>query len=165
MRPGARQVAGLLGAALVPLSLWFAAAQRPRFTWLNNGVRIEYPPAALAWALLAAVGASAAAAALARRARPWLSLVAVLALGYALGLARYRVAIEDAGIGERGLLGSRTFAWKDVSRVESGSRRVVVWGRDEEQIRIDASGFAGEDRARLDRTLSRRVRENATARP
>jgi hypothetical protein len=165
MRPRAWQAAGLLGAALVPLGLWLAAAQRPRFTWLNNGVRIEYPTAALAWALLAAVGASAAAATLGRRSRPWLSLVAVLALGYALGLARYRVAIEDAAIGERGLLGSRTLAWKDVSRVESGSRRVVVWGRDEEQIRIDASGFAGEDRARLDRTLSRRVRENAAARP
>jgi hypothetical protein len=42
---------------------------------------------------------------------------------------------------------------------------VVVWGRDEEQIRIDASGFAAGDRATLDRTLSRRIRENASARP
>jgi len=164
-RPNPRSVAGLVAASLVPLGLWLAALQQPRFTWLNNGVRIEYPTAALAWALLAAAGAGAAATALGRRARPWLSLVAVLALAYALGLARYRVAIEDAGIGERGILGSRRFAWKDVSRVESGSRRVVVWGRDEEQIRIDASGFAGQDRATLDRTLSRRIRENASARP
>jgi hypothetical protein len=164
-RSNARRAAGFVGAALAPVGLWLAALQTPRFTWLNNGVRVEYPPAALAWALLAAAGASVAAAALGRRARPWLSLVALLALAYALGLARYRVAIEDAGIAERGILGSRRLAWKDVGRVESGTRRVVVWGRDEQQIRIDAAAFAGEDRARFDRTLSRRIRESASARP
>jgi hypothetical protein len=86
-------------------------------------------------------------------------------LAYALQLGRYRVTIEGDGIGERWVFGSRTLAWKDVGRVESGTRRVVVWGRAEEQVRIDASAFAGEDRARLDRTLSRRIRESSSARP
>jgi hypothetical protein len=160
-----RGAAGWAGALLLPLGLWLAALQQPRFTWLNSGVRIEYPPAAALWALLAAAGASAAAVALGRRARPWLALVAAAALLYALQLNRYRVAIESAGIAERGVLGSRMLAWKDVGRVESGTRRVVVWGRDEQQVRIDAAAFAGEDRARLDRTLSRRIRESASSRP
>lgn len=164
-RRSARQAALLAGALLLLAGALLAARQQPRFTWLNTGVRVEYPPAAAAWALLAAVGAVLAALASRRAARIALAGLALASLVFAAQLARYRVAIEDAGLLERGLLGARTLAWKDVARVESGSRLLVVWGRGEEQVRINASAFAAEDRARLDRTLSRRIRESASARP
>ena len=154
-----------MGASLLLLGVWLATTQQPRFTWLNSGVRIDYAPAAAAWALLAALGGALAALALSGAGRMALAGLALVALAMALQLARYRVAIEDAGLTERGLLGNRTLLWKNVARVESGSRLLVVWGRADEQVRINASGFAGEDRARLDRTLSRRIRESASSRP
>lgn len=164
-RPSARHIALLGGAALLLAGAFLAAQQQPRFTWLNTGVRVDYPLAAAAWALAAALGAVLAALALNRAARLALAGLAVVALVFAAQLLRYRVAIEDAGLMERGLLGTRTLLWKDVARVESGSRLLVVWGRAEEQLRINASAFAAEDRARLDRTLSRRIRESASSRP
>lgn len=154
-----------MGALLLLAGALLAARQQPRFTWLNTGVRVDYPPAAAAWALLAALGAVLAALASRRAARIALAGLALVTLVFAAQLARYRVAIEDAGLLERGLLGTRTLLWKDVARVESGSRLLVVWGRAEEQLRINSSAFAAEDRARLDRTLSRRIRESASSRP
>jgi hypothetical protein len=161
----ARRVAATAGVGLLLVGAYLAAAQQPRFTWQNTGVRIDYPPAATAWAIAAACGGALAALALARAARLSLAGLALAALVVAAQLSRYRVAIEDAGLLERGLLGTRTLPWRDVARVESGTRLVVVWGRDEEQVRINASAFAAEDRARLDRTLSRRIRESASSRP
>lgn len=138
---------------------WLSATQEPRFTWLNAGLSIDYAPAAAAWAAAGAFGAGLLALMLRRMARLAAALASALTFVFALALLRYTVTVGDTSLSERGLLGTRTLSWQDVARVESGSRLVVVWGRADEQVRIDASTFAAEDRARLDRAISRRVGE------
>ena len=157
-------LARFLGALLFLAGVYLSATCAPRFTWGNAGLRIDYPQAAAGWAIAAALAAQLLSLGLARGLRLAAAGVSVLLLADTAQLARYRVAIEDPGITERWLLGTKTLLWRDVARVESGSRLVVVWGRAEEQVRIDASGFPAEDRARLDRTIARRVRESAPAR-
>ena len=160
-RPFARPLLRFLGGAVFVAGAYLSATEAPRFLWLNTGLSIDYPRAAAGWAMAAALGARLAALGLARGARLAAVGVVLVALVFAAHLARYRVAVEDAGLSERGLLGTKTLAWRDVARVESGSRLVVVWGRADEQVRIDASVFPAEERARLDRTIARRVRESA----
>lgn len=156
-----RPVLPLAGTALLVLGALFAGARPPRFVWLNSGLSIEHSWPEAAAAGLAAAGAFVAWHALGSRLR-WAALLAgAAAAGFALQLALYRVAAEEGGLSERGLLGSRTLAWTEISRVESGSRFVVVWGRDDSQLRIDTRAFPPEERARLDRTIARRVREAA----
>lgn len=154
-----RRVVLALGSLLFLSGLALVGVSTPRFVWLNAGPSIEYPWSAPAAASLAAVGAAIGALRLERGPR-WLAAAAsIAAVGVALHLLRFRISAQEAGLSERGLAGTRTLAWRDVGRVESGSRWLVLWGPGELQVRIDTASFAGEDRARLDRTIARRVRE------
>jgi hypothetical protein len=150
------------GVVLLLAASALSLAISPRFTWLNSGLLVAYPARSAAWALAAAAGAAVAGLALTRSALRTLAFaLAVIAIGFAGQRFRYRLVAENAGLSEQSLFGSTVFPWKDVTRVESGSQRIVVWGRGEDQIRIEVGSFPAEDRARLDRTLARRVRENS----
>jgi hypothetical protein len=154
-----RHAARAVGGAVCVAGAVFAWTRAARFTWSNSGLTIDYPETA-AWAALAATaGAALVAAAVGRRARAVCAVVAVAAFCYGLELARFRIGIEDAGASQRGLFGATSLPWPQVSRVETGSRLIVVWGLGDDHVRIDAGGFPPQDRARLERTLARRVRE------
>jgi len=151
----------LAGATIFVAGVAFAWSRTPRFVWLNSGVHVSHLWPVWAAAVAAALGAGLAAWALKGKPRIAAIALAVFALASALHLGLYDVGAEDAGLTERGLLGTTRLAWKDVSRVDSGSRWIFVFGKDESRVRIDAASFAAEDRARLDRTIARRVKENA----
>lgn len=150
-----------VGATIFLAGVVYAFSQAPRFVWLNTGVHIAHVWPVWAAALAAGLGAGLAAWALRGRPRIAVLALAAFSLAGALHLALYDVGAEDAGLTERDLFGTTRLAWKDVSRVDSGTRWIFVWGKDESRVRIDAAAFAPEDRARLDRTIARRVKENA----
>jgi hypothetical protein len=139
-----------------------AAFGAPRFTWQNDGLRVDHPP----WRGLAALvaGTAVAAAGLSGRSRPaaGAALAAAAALA-ALGAARlaWRVDAVQDGLHERTLAGSKAIAWRDVERVEPRPDALRLRARDGTEIVVAASGFAPEDRTRLERTIARRVREAA----
>jgi hypothetical protein len=139
-----------------------AAFGSPRFTWENEGLRVEHPPHRGVAALL---GASAlAGAALSGRSRrvAAVGLAAAAALGL-LGAHRlaWRIEAVEAGLHERTIAGWTRIAWRDVERVEPRPEALRVRARDGRETVVGARGFSAEDRTRLERTIARRVREAA----
>ena len=139
-----------------------AAFGPPRFTWQNEGLRIDHPPLRAVAALVAA--AAVAAAGLSGRSRP----AAVAGIASAMALAvlaadrlAWRVEAVQDGLHERTIAGSRAIGWSDVERVEPRPDALRLRARDGTEIVVGASGFAPEDRTRLERTIARRVREGA----
>lgn len=158
-----RATLGALGlAALVAGEL--CASGPPRLTLLNSAIQVHYPWTQGAAGVGAAVGAAFVAAAAARR---WLrvtsGVVAALLLIASLERLLYRLEANDRALVSRGLLGKTVVPWWEVGRVETGPAVIVVWGQGESQVRINTSDFAPDQRATLERTVSRRVRENSPA--
>lgn len=159
-----RRLAFIVCGAALALAAAVASRSAPRLTLLNTGIRVEYPrPAAIAGFGIA-MGVALAAAAAPRR---WLKLAlvgaAVLAAAAAAGRLRYRLDAGPQGLVSRGLLGTTTVAWRDVSRLETGPEILVVWGQGDAQIRVVTSDFLPDHRATLERTIARHVDENASA--
>jgi hypothetical protein len=146
----------VLALALVPL-----AARAPRMTLLNAAVRVDF-----GWIVVAAAAAMgvlfAAAASLAPRRAACLALsgIALAAAVFGVARLRYRLEVRPDALFARELTGSTTVAWSDVARVERGTQALVVWGRGEEQIRVDTGAFEGHQKAALERALSRRIVES-----
>lgn len=156
-----RQLLGIVGAVALAAGLAFAFGP-PRITLLNAALlRIDYPRSQAAAALAASAGALLLALAFSRR---WAlaagGVLAALGIFSALERFSYRLDADEAGLLCRRWRQETSVPWREVSRVESGPRVVVVWGRAETQIRVDTSGFRPEQRAALDRTIARRVRES-----
>ena len=156
----------LLAAAGV-LSLgggvWLALGP-PRITLVNAGLRIEYPWSQGIGAGLATIGLGLAAAAVPARwrwARIALAVLALAAAGVAVDRLAYRLEADDRGLVSRSWMGPTVVPWAEVTRVQSGPEVVVVWGKDDAQVRVDTSHFEPQQRATLDRTIARRVREGA----
>ncbi|HXB56160.1 MAG TPA: PH domain-containing protein [Vicinamibacteria bacterium] len=152
---------GLLGAAILAgAGLAFGPA---RVTWFNAGLRIDYPWPRGAAALLAAV-ASALLAVLLRNRLLRLGGAALAVAGLFLGLhlLAYRLEAGETGITLGGPLGSTSIAWGDVTRVDTGARALVITDRAEAQVRVGTGDLAPDERARLERTIARRVREGST---
>jgi Bacterial PH domain len=151
----------LLAAAVLPLAL-----RSPRLTLLNAALRVDYGWVVGAAALAAAVLLAASAVLAPRR---WLratAVVAALLAGTVGGTRlRYRLEVQPDGLSARGLTGSTTLPWGDVTHVDRGTEALVVWGRGDAQIRVDTGSFQGDQRAALERALARRIVEstNATA--
>ena len=137
----------------------------PRLTLTNAGLSVEYPWYRGAGALVAAVGAALLVSALQRR-WPRIAAGALAALGLAVGahLLAYRLEADATGISSRGLSARRTVAWPAVARVEGGPGSMVVVGADETRIEIDTTDFRPEQRASLERTIARRIKDSSTAR-
>ena len=152
-------VFALAGLAAMLLGLW-GAWGAPRITLSNTGLGIDYP-GLRTLAILAAAGTAAGLAfVLPRRSLGAAALVAVTGFSI-LGVHRlvYRLEVGPAGLSVRDLRGSRRLAWRDVTQVEADAHALLLRGRGGERVDIDTSGFTAEQRASLERTVARRVRE------
>ena len=137
----------------------------PRLTLTNAGLSVEYPWYRGAGALAAALGAALLALAVRRR-WPRVAAGVLAAVGLAVGahLFAYRLEADAAGLSSRGLGGRRVVAWPAVSRVEGGPGAIVVVGADETRIEVDTTDFRPEQRASLERTIARRIRDSTPPR-
>jgi hypothetical protein len=159
-----------LGLALAAMALFPLALRPPRLTLLNAALRVDY-----GWAVVAAAVSSAVLLAAAGFAAPpvWVRrmgmVAALFAAGFGASRLRYRVETRPDVVYARALTGSTSVPWADVTRVDRGPELLVVWGRGDAQVRLDTSGFAGDQRAALERALARRIVEStlptAAARP
>ena len=154
----------LAGLAALLLGVW-GAAGAPRLTLSNTGLGIDYPILRTLALLAAAAAVAGLAFFLPRRALGVAALVAVTGLSI-LGLHRlaYRLEVGPVGLSVRDLRGSRRLAWREVTQVEPEAHSLLLRGRGGERVDIDTSGFTAEQRASLERTVARRVRE-AQAQP
>ncbi len=147
----------LLALAAVTVAL---ALGPPRFTWENEGLRLQHP---LHQAVAALLGAAAlAAGTLLVRSRTLAALGLVAALGLAVLAAHlfaWKVEAVEAGLQMRTLAGWTRIAWRDVDAVDSRESAVVVRSRGGATLVLATRGFGGEDRTRLERTVARRLKE------
>jgi hypothetical protein len=151
-------------AALLALAAGAAVAAlgAPRFTWQNEGLRVEHPSPQGAAALLGATALAAVAVSGRSRGVVAVGLAAAAALAV-LGAHRlaWRVEAVEAGLHERTLTGWTRVAWRDVEVVEPRANALRVGARGGALIVVDTHGFDAEERTRLERTVARRVREAA----
>lgn len=154
-----RQTLVALGVALV-VGGGFLSVGPPDLVLLNASLRLQYPWIRGIGALLATVGVLLSAAAI-RSLAPRLlcGALAVAPLLISLHLFRYRLEATDAGLVSRGVLGSTAIGWKEVQNVERGADLLLISGPGSARIRVDTTDFEPEQRASLERTISRRVKE------
>jgi hypothetical protein len=152
-------VLGLGAAAVLPLAL-----RSPRLTLLNAALRVDYGWAVGSAALAAAfLLVTAAALAPPRWAKAALVIGAALIAGVGGARLRYRLEVQPEGLSSRGLTGSTMLAWAEVTHVDRGTEALIVWGRGDEQIRVDTASFEGGQRAALERALARRIVESTVS--
>jgi hypothetical protein len=151
-------------AAGVPALLaggWFSLGA-PHLTLLNSGLRIDYPWPSAAGALTAIAGAAILAAAFERgRLRMACAALGLLLTLRASQVLLYRLETNEGGIAARSLGGVVAIPWHEVTRVQSGADDVLILGAGDAQVRVRTRGFAAGQRASLDRTIARKVREAA----
>ncbi len=152
---------GLVVLAIVILGLGaWATRIPPRVTLLNSSLSIaNHWRATLGWAGITAVPVLLALASSRRAVRVLLGLVAALLALQAWHVAAFRLLAGEATLQERQALATLEIGWKEVTRVESAPKEVAVWGPSS-QILIDTSRFSADQRATLDRTIARRLREH-----
>jgi hypothetical protein len=161
LRVAALMVAGLILVAGVPWALG-----PPHAVWLNAGLRIDYPWHRSVGALAAAGGAATLAALLrVHFLRILAALVCAAALILAGALLLYRLEALDAGLRERGLLGTTELPWPAVASVEQEPNALAIRDASGRLIRIDTGVLTPDQRASLERTISRRVREATQPKP
>jgi hypothetical protein len=156
---GRRAFLAVAPVAAIIAAAWLSAGS-PRITLLNASVVVDYPWPRGGAAMACAVGIAAVAALL--RGRALRGVGFVLALGsllVAAHLLRYRLEAGGSGITSRGLLGTTAIAWQEVSGVELAAAAVRVRGAGGITINVDTADFAPEQRAMLERSIARRVRE------
>ncbi len=160
-----RRTAGSLlagAAALLGAAATFVTA--PHLTLLNEGIRLRYPWPAVTAAAVAVV-ALAALAALLRPlpARGLAVLLALVAGAFAVERATYLVAADAVALTSAGLVERSRIAWPEVRQVQGDGRTLRVSGFGENQIVIETASLRPQDRATLERTVSRRVQESGPA--
>lgn len=165
---GARAPAPVRGGPLVLLAslscipaLTYSAA--PVLTLVNDGLVVSPRPGA--W--LSALGPALCWLALTWRRRSRAQVAACLALAAAfaalcLDRGLDRVRLDGAGIARRGLFGTAALGWTEITRVDTGTARLLAWAGDERQVSVPLDRWTPEQRATLERAIARRVRE-ATA--
>ena len=136
----------------------------PRLTVLNTGLSVTHGLRHPAGALMAAVGAILLAKGATRRGfRVFFIALAALSVVVSIHLAAYRVDADQAGLASRSLLRWTRIPWGEVAGVDGDAGLVVITGKDQNKIRVDTTDFSPHQRATLDRTISRRVRESEPA--
>ncbi len=159
-----RAVFSAVGGGMIAGGI-FLATGSPRLTLLNASIRVDYP-----WSRGAALLFASAGVGLLGWSAPWRWLrVALGGLGLAFALASlhlwlYRLEADEKSLTAHGLLPTTTLPWREVSHVDSGRDALVVWGRGDDQIRIDTASFRTDQREALERGIARRVRDAAGAR-
>lgn len=157
---GRRAFLAVPAAAAVVATAWLSAGP-PRITLLNASVVVDYPWPRSVAAMACAAGIALLAALLRKPALRGVGFV--LALGSLLvgaHLTLYRLEASGSGIASRGVLGTTTIGWKAVNGVELGAADILVHGEGGTTISIDTADFAPEQRAILERTVARHVRES-----
>jgi PH (Pleckstrin Homology) domain-containing protein len=153
----------VLGATLFVAGA-YASQGPPRLTLLNAGLTVSHGWQHPVGALAAGAGAALAAAASPRRwARVVFMFLATLSVLVALHLSIYRVDADQTGLASRGLFGGTRIPWAEVAGVDGDAGLVVITGKDQKRIRVDTADFRPDQRATLDRTIARRVRETPPA--
>jgi hypothetical protein len=154
-----------LGAAgiVAAVALGVLSAGPPRLTLVNAAIAIDYPWLRGASALGAALGVALFGATLPRAGWRLVVLVAaLLPLGVGLHLLLSRVEASAAGLTSRGLFGTTTLAWNEIAGVSYMASSVIVQGGSA-TIDIDTTDFSSDQRATLERTIARRVKEGGGA--
>jgi Bacterial PH domain len=157
----------LVAAALV---LFLAGAYftfgPPRFTLANAGLVLDYPWQRSAAGAAAALGAGLGAW-LAQRAllRVVGTALAVLAALLAAHLLAFRVEAGPDALAARGLFGTTRIAWTAVSSVSLLPTAIEVREGEAGAITIDTGAFSPDQRASLERTVARHVREKSAGAP
>jgi hypothetical protein len=154
-----RLVLSVLALAVVLAGAWLSFGP-PRFTLVNAGLRLDYPPARAAAAFAAAAGAGLAAATVRRRGPRLLAGAVGLALALWAGeLLAYRLEADAQALSVHTLGRRLGIPWREVTHVQAGSRLVVVTGGADAQIQVATDGFTAQQRATIERTIARRVGE------
>lgn len=152
--------------ALVAAGVLLAAAGTrgallaPRVTLHNAAVSIDHPwPAVAGWAALAAVPVLVALATRSRALRAALVLACAVVLLQAWHVAVYRLEAGPTLLEERQAFARMTIPWNQVAQVDSREKEIAVWGPGT-QILIDTKRFSADQRAIIDRTIARHLREH-----
>ena len=156
------RIALLAAGAIVFVVGAYESQGPPRLTALNTGLAVQHGLRHPAGALLAAIGAGLLAKAATRAwARVIFIPLAALSVLVAIHLALYRVDADQTGLASRGLMRQTRIPWGEVIGVDADAGLVVVTGRNQNKIRVDTTDFRPDQRATLDRTIARRVRESS----
>lgn len=156
------RIALLVLGATVFVAGAYASQGPPRLTLLNAGLTVQHALAHPLGALAAGAGAVLLAAMSPRRwARIVFMALAGLSVLVAIHLALYRIDADQGGLASRGLLGRTRIPWGEVAGVDGDAGMVVVTGKDQKKISVDTADFRPDQRATLDRTIARRVRESS----
>jgi hypothetical protein len=149
-------VAALLAAAAGATGIFVP----PRVTLINTALRIDHPwPVPAGWAAIAAAPVLLALAVRARLGRVALGLAAAILLVQAWHVAVYRLEAGASALEEKQALARLSIPWNEVRQVDSRPQEIAVWGPST-QILIDTARFSPEERAMLDRTIARHLREH-----
>jgi len=159
------RTAALALAAAIAAAAFYASLGPPRVLWLNAGLEIAHEWTHGAAALLAAAAAVGMAASLRNRAGQVLALLGAVALGiFGAHRLAYRVdAVQDA-LSLRTILGTTRIPWTAVTRMDAGPEYLTAVA-DGAAIRIGTASLSAEEKAALERTVARRMKEADSSRP
>lgn len=145
--------------ALVLVACFLSLRPTLKLTLSNAGLVLEEAPAGGVVTLLAAVALVGSAVLREGRFR-WaaVSLALILALAGVHHLL-FRLEVGPEGLALRGLRGSRALAWWDVTRVDANPEALEITVHGGGSLRIATGSFTPEQRAALERTVSRLYRE------
>lgn len=157
MRP-ARLAYWALAALLVALGLFFGA-RGPQLTLANTALVVAYPASAPAGRLMAALGFAGMALLLRGKLRLAPGALTALLLLLALQDGLYQLRADEQGLELRGLGGRQSLAWSALQRLDTSPSRLEAVGPEGQVLSMDVSRLQPADRASLERTIARRLRE------
>jgi hypothetical protein len=164
VNPRLRWLGALAAVAVLVAAAWLARAPM-RITLVNTTLRIDDPWTRAAAFALAGCGLVALATALPgarlRIQRCLLVASAVFTLGVAAANASTWLEARPEVLTARRWFLLTTVPWNEVSRVDSWRDAVVVWSASGARVVIDARRLDAQQRAVLERTIARHVREGA----
>jgi hypothetical protein len=132
----------------------------PRVTLSNTALSIDHPwPVPAGWAAIAAAPLLLALAVRSRLGRVALALTAAVLLVQSWHAAVYRLEAGATVLEEKQALARLSIPWNQVTQVDSRAHEIAVWGPSS-QILIDTAHFSPEQRATIDRTIARHLREH-----
>ena len=160
MNPRLRWLGALAAVAVLVAAAWLVRAPM-RISLVNTTLRIDDPWTRAASLGLAGLGLAALAMTLpARRImRGLLVACAVLTFAVAAATASTWLEARPEVLTARQWFRLTAIPWNEVSRVDSWRDAVVVWSASGARVVIDARRLDAQQRAVLERTIARHVRE------